>query len=254
MRNSFFFSAVALKGNRRMGELPEVVRKVLDRDLFLYLHEGIRSKGADVTGILDLLSMFIDNGVWRDVVKEDQHGNLTEQQSFMLFVTQSFPNGLGTSATELLKIIQLKHKNEKPPLYKPEVAKKMVLLRERIRSLLGNADVPEAAADARTLADHGEVGRGRDRVDDVNSIEKIQGGNSTNYLTARIARDRPDILERMKAGEFKSVRAAAIEAGIARKEFRCQSDPIAVVRTIRRTFSFDDINEITQMLIDNRDE
>lgn len=33
-------------------------------------------------------------------------------------------------------------------------------------------------------------------------------------LTARIARDRPDILERMKADEFPSVRAAAIEAGI----------------------------------------
>ena len=31
---------------------------------------------------------------------------------------------------------------------------------------------------------------------------------------ARIARDRPDILERMKAGEFTSVREAAREAGI----------------------------------------
>jgi hypothetical protein len=26
-------------------------------------------------------------------------------------------------------------------------------------------------------------------------------GNNADYLTARIARDRPDILERMKAGE-----------------------------------------------------
>ena len=31
---------------------------------------------------------------------------------------------------------------------------------------------------------------------------------------ARIARDRPDILERMKAGAFTSVRQAAREAGI----------------------------------------
>ena len=31
---------------------------------------------------------------------------------------------------------------------------------------------------------------------------------------ARIARDRPDILERMKAGEFTSVREAARAAGI----------------------------------------
>ena len=30
-------------------------------------------------------------------------------------------------------------------------------------------------------------------------------GDDPDYLTARIARDRPDILERMQAGEFKSV-------------------------------------------------
>lgn len=39
-------------------------------------------------------------------------------------------------------------------------------------------------------------------------------GNDLDYLTARIARDRPDILQRMKAGEYKTVRQAAIDAGI----------------------------------------
>jgi hypothetical protein len=37
-----------------------------------------------------------------------------------------------------------------------------------------------------------------------------------DYQVARIARDRPDILERMKAGEYKSIRAAAIDAGIVK--------------------------------------
>src|SRR5262245_56592468 len=41
-------------------------------------------------------------------------------------------------------------------------------------------------------------------------------GNNANYLVALIARDRPDILERMKAGEYSSVRRAAIDAGIIR--------------------------------------
>jgi hypothetical protein len=36
-------------------------------------------------------------------------------------------------------------------------------------------------------------------------------GRGSDYLTRRIARDRPDILERMKAGDFTSVRKAAIE-------------------------------------------
>ena len=44
--------------------------------------------------------------------------------------------------------------------------------------------------------------------------EKAKAGNRSDYLVARIARDRPDILERMKAGEFASVREAAREAGI----------------------------------------
>jgi hypothetical protein len=44
--------------------------------------------------------------------------------------------------------------------------------------------------------------------------EKAKAGNRSDYLVARMARDRPDILERMKAGEFASVREAAREAGI----------------------------------------
>lgn len=36
-------------------------------------------------------------------------------------------------------------------------------------------------------------------------------------LTARIKRDRPDIGERLDAGKFTSVRAAAVEAGIIKK-------------------------------------
>ena len=56
----------------------------------------------------------------------------------------------------------------------------------------------------------------------------IQGTDS-EYLTARIARDRPDILERMKAGEYRSVRSAAIDAGIIdpekTKRYQLPTDP-----------------------------
>jgi hypothetical protein len=39
-------------------------------------------------------------------------------------------------------------------------------------------------------------------------------GNDPTYLMSRIARDRPDVLERALKGEFRSTRAAAKEAGI----------------------------------------
>src|SRR5262249_25077456 len=41
-------------------------------------------------------------------------------------------------------------------------------------------------------------------------------GAHSDRLTARIAKHRPDVLERMKAGEFRSVRGAAIAAGIVK--------------------------------------
>jgi hypothetical protein len=41
-------------------------------------------------------------------------------------------------------------------------------------------------------------------------------GNSAAAITARLKRDRPDIAERLARGEFRSARAAAIEAGIVR--------------------------------------
>jgi hypothetical protein len=42
----------------------------------------------------------------------------------------------------------------------------------------------------------------------------VQSGNRRQYLVNRIARDRTDVLERMKAGEFETVREAARAAGI----------------------------------------
>jgi hypothetical protein len=53
--------------------------------------------------------------------------------------------------------------------------------------------------------------------------DEIQGGTSADYLTARIARDRPDILDGMKQGKYRSVRAAAIDAGIVEPKQRYQA-------------------------------
>jgi hypothetical protein len=63
------------------------------------------------------------------------------------------------------------------------------------------------------------AGNGRKKVRyNDNEPTKPGRGNHASYLTARIARDAPAVLQRMKAGEFKSVRAAALEAGIIKAE------------------------------------
>jgi len=43
-----------------------------------------------------------------------------------------------------------------------------------------------------------------------------KGSNQATYLASRLKRDHPDIAERLAAGEFKSVRAAAIFADIVK--------------------------------------
>lgn len=92
------------------------------------------------------------------------------------------------------------------------------------------------AAQDNPLAHHGEIGNGRadeSRDYNVNSTEQV-AGNSQTYLLRRLARDAPEILERVKAGEFKSARAAAIAAGIIKPvpTIRLVNDPAKVAAAI----------------------
>ena len=86
-----------------------------------------------------------------------------------------------------------------------------------MKGLEVSSEASEAQAqEAKELGKHGgdHMPGDRKQVDDVNLLS--QGGTQASYLTSRIKRDHPEILERMKAGEFKSVRQAAIEAGIVK--------------------------------------
>jgi hypothetical protein len=89
--------------------------------------------------------------------------------------------------------------------YPPEVID--AIIRERI-----TAQARADQAEGNPLPDHGEVGNGRSR----GSVTTSTGKRDIEYLARRIARDRPDIIQDMKAGKYKSVRAAAIEAGIVK--------------------------------------
>jgi len=61
------------------------------------------------------------------------------------------------------------------------------------------------AENAEPLAEHGgDRKSGQDQGDNI-TLKPSQKGTSSAYLTRRIARDRPDILEEMKAGKYPSV-------------------------------------------------
>ena len=68
-------------------------------------------------------------------------------------------------------------------------------------------------AETQALQPHGTNQHSNTGVDVVNSTS-VQGGNSRDYLLARLKRDSPEIAEALARGEYPSVRAAAKAAGL----------------------------------------
>lgn len=99
---------------------------------------------------------------------------------------------------------------------------------------------PVKSGDALKLAqaEGGKTGgRGKKKPSSCNN-EGLRG-DSSSYLSRRIAAHHPTILDRMKAGEFKSVRAAALEAGIVKPTVAVPLDPDKAARILRRHFHGD---------------
>ena len=62
-----------------------------------------------------------------------------------------------------------------------------------------------------TIGKHGGDRRSKAYVPKEN---KVKWGETSNYLVARLKRDTPEIAQALARGEYKSVRAAAVAAGI----------------------------------------
>jgi hypothetical protein len=94
-------------------------------------------------------------------------------------------------------------------------------------------------AESQPLGEHGGVPRADDSPRSSDRTSGIRGETQT-YLLRRLARDAPEVLERVKAGEFRSARAAAIEAGIIK--------PVPTIRLV------DDIGRVAAALRKHLDQ
>ena len=135
---------------------------------------------------------------------------------------------------------------ERPPWglgYDPDVLEQLIV---------GPATPPDDQAQAALpLAQ-----QGRPTTGDKGSVSIFVAGarRDSDYLTARIARDHPAILERMKAGDFKSVRAAALAAGIITPTVQIPLDPARAARTLRRRFTAEQIAALVAALARDQGE
>lgn len=86
----------------------------------------------------------------------------------------------------------------------------------RVKALADEANPQMTGDDLRRARAEGGKKGGRGKKSEKPSLFNKEGfyGTSSSYLTDRIATQAPHVLEGMKAGEYRSVRAAAIAAGI----------------------------------------
>lgn len=64
------------------------------------------------------------------------------------------------------------------------------------------------------LGSHGGDRRSAQAREDQPTGSRLKYGGNPDYLQARLRRDAPEVADALERGEFKSARAAAIEAGI----------------------------------------
>ena len=77
----------------------------------------------------------------------------------------------------------------------------------------------------------------------------LTGGTRAEYLARRIARDHPDVLDRMAAGEFPSITRAAIAAGITPRTQTIRiDDPGSAARTLRKHMPREALARLVELL------
>ena len=119
--------------------------------------------------------------------------------------------------------------------------------------LFGKRYTAARAAAARALNPPGLAEHGGDRKaeapDQPDNIRlKSEYGTGADYLLARLNRDHPEILAQLQQGEFQSVRAAAIAAGLLIPSDSVQRTVEGYARAIRRHLSAAERATLIQLL------
>ena len=100
------------------------------------------------------------------------------------------------------------------------------------------------------LGSHGGDRRSEQARQDQSSDHNLEIGRGAAYLKARLRRDAPELAKALERGQFRSVRAAAIEAGIIKPvpTIRLVDDPAKVAAAIRKHLSAYQLQALIQLL------
>jgi hypothetical protein len=200
------------------------------REIHVSLHSAVSS--ADHLSVM--VRLMEEHRGYREL--EDDSGR--EFPSFEAFCLCRPPYGLGYRKDDIDRIVRERQKSVE------QIAD--------AATPLSTPGAPEGNANAARVRELAESATPVDETHKENKgydITFVSGrGDRAEYLAARIARDRPDILERMKAGEFSSVRAAAREAGIIKDRITILTEPRAAAAQIRKHFDLESLQELVRLL------
>lgn len=189
------------------------------------LRYAIESNGANPAALFELLAYTVETGAWRVV----DHGFT----SFREFVEAPFPPGIGMPADRLRALLEkFRHPHEDPPKRDPELADRLAAMRREVTRLL---DEPLARPGGKRVPGQG---------DNIT----LQRGTSASYVRRRLARDRPDLYERVRAGDI-SANAAAIEAGFRTPTMSVPQEVSALADTLRRKLSAAERRALAERLL-----
>lgn len=160
------------------------------------LQQAVINAPRDIDMLATSLFNALTSNAWMDRI-DHRRGKRFRSQSFVKFVTDPLPEGLGTTIETLRKLL-----NDYP--------EELVLLEQALDHGPG---APEGNTNA-VKKDEGEEGETNHDVVMNCPLQPPQAeqGNSKSYAIRRLTRERPDLLEKVRKGET-SCNAAMIEAG-----------------------------------------
>jgi hypothetical protein len=180
--------------------------------------KAVRNGGDDLHSVAMHLILMVKGtadhpgALWP--VRELNDGTVVRLDRFIDYLLRPARDGLGLPSLHFLKrvlaaTVPAEHGGRALKMVSAELKKEHVDFDKQARR-----DEMRMQGERPALAEPGEIGRGRG--DNSTSIQG-RGSTSSAYLAAKLRRDHPEIADRMARGEFRSVRAAAIAAGIVRQ-------------------------------------
>jgi len=189
--------------------------------LLAAIHWQQQSPGVNPQEMLHNLQRLIDSRSWEGAVDDDG-----QPMNFRRALEEDWPTGVGLTESRRGRLFALAEGY-------PECKDMLADVRQRIVQLL---PLDEPGGDRKSAQ--------RDQSDNVT----LKRGNSESYLRRRLARDRPDLYERVNAGEL-SAHAAAIEAGFRKPTVTVPVDSAeAAVRALARRFTVADLRAALEAL------